>query len=297
MSFSKKSAIAIRSAHGHPTTFWTRVTAASLTSTWCSFTARECSCSCCCCCCCCSCCCEGCWRGGCLASDASCPGIWMNCDFRWLLMSFESVAIASVESVMVRCRVNGLTQKISAMPQPGLRYSHRHLLSTLCRRSDSSSVPVCSLRSSRFSDESDVFRSLADLRPCSEGFSCSFSVPAKSTRVSAPMLVLRPPSGSKCMGVPNVAAAAPGFCTKMWTTAWEREELALQDETPAVRRARASCRRLRQMSAFATRTIWYRHFCVLIKSSSQTMSSGRSAPLARFVRQSSKSVSESPRTS
>mmetsp|Transcript_49604 Transcript_49604/g.146586 ORF Transcript_49604/g.146586 Transcript_49604/m.146586 type:complete len:219 (-) Transcript_49604:499-1155(-) len=218
----------------------------------------------------------------------------MYCDFRWLLMSLESVAMARVDMVMARCLSSGLTQKISAMPQPGLRYSQRHLLSTLCRRSDSSSAPVWSFRSSRFSEDSEVFSSLADLRPCSEGFSCSFSVPARSTRVRAPMLVLRPPPWSS-MGWPRSAAA--GFCTKTWTTAWEREELALHEETPAVRFSRASCSRLRQMSASTARTIWYRHFCVLTKSSSQTMSCGSRTPCARSVRQSSRSVRLSPSTS
>lgn len=120
-------------------------------------------------------------------------GTWIYWDLRRLLISLEAVAMDKVENDVARCRKSGLTQNISAIPQPGLKYSHKHLLSTLCRRSDSSSVFVCSLRSNLFNDESEVFNTRADFRPCSEGFSCSFSVPARSTSVSAPMLLLTPP--------------------------------------------------------------------------------------------------------
>jgi len=78
-------------------------------------------------------CCGSWWLGG---------GSWTYCALRWLCISFESVAIASVDKLMARYRSRGLTQKINEIPQPGRRYSHRHLLRTLCRRSDSSKVPV-----------------------------------------------------------------------------------------------------------------------------------------------------------
>mmetsp|Transcript_116770 Transcript_116770/g.308492 ORF Transcript_116770/g.308492 Transcript_116770/m.308492 type:complete len:205 (+) Transcript_116770:466-1080(+) len=204
--------------------------------------------------------------------------------------------MARVESVMARWRTSGLTQKIIAIPQPGRRYSHRHLFSTLCLRSDSSRLPVCSLRSSRFRDDSDVFSSRADFFPCTEGFSCSFSVPARSTSVSAPMVLCVTPSGSWCpAGLRGNPPA--GFCTKRCTTAWDLDELGLQEETPSVRFARASWRRSRQVSTRVTRTIWYRHRCVLTKSSSLTTSSLCRSPCSISLCGLTRSVSASPRTS
>eukprot|EP00442_Polarella_glacialis_P050338 CAMPEP_0115151874 /NCGR_PEP_ID=MMETSP0227-20121206/65847_1 /TAXON_ID=89957 /ORGANISM="Polarella glacialis, Strain CCMP 1383" /LENGTH=162 /DNA_ID=CAMNT_0002562419 /DNA_START=661 /DNA_END=1150 /DNA_ORIENTATION=- len=112
--------------------------------------------------------------------------------------------------------------------------------------SDSSRDPVWSLRKSLFNDESEVFSSLADLRPRSEGFSCSFSVPAKSTSVRAPMLLgIIPPS----------LTSDAGFCTNKWTTACDLDEFMLQDEIPAVRLTAASCSRLKHVSMHPTRTI------------------------------------------
>mmetsp|Transcript_61433 Transcript_61433/g.171532 ORF Transcript_61433/g.171532 Transcript_61433/m.171532 type:complete len:200 (+) Transcript_61433:751-1350(+) len=199
--------------------------------------------------------------------------------------------MARVDSVIERWRASGLTQKTIAIPQPGRKYSHKHLFSTLCLRSDSSRLPVCSLRSSRFRDDSDVFSSRADFFPCTEGFSCSFSVPARSTRVSAPTVLCEPPSGLWC-GTPPV-----GFCTKRCTTAWDLDELALHEETPSVRFARASWRRSRQVSTRVTRTIWYRHRCVLTKSSSLTTSSLCRSPCSISLCGLTRSVSASPRTS
>lgn len=58
-------------------------------------------------------------------------GTWIYWDLRRLWISFEAVAMDNVEYEMARCRESGLTQKISAMPQPGLRYSNKHLFRTL----------------------------------------------------------------------------------------------------------------------------------------------------------------------
>lgn len=197
----------------------------------------------------------------------------------------------NVENEVVRCRKSGLTQKISEIPQPGLRYSHKHLLSTLWRRSDSSRVLVCSLRNSRFKDESEVFSNRADFRPCTEGFSCSFSAPAKSTRVRAPMLLLlMPPS-------PPPPPTSAGFCTKMWTMAWDLEELELQEEVPDVRFTRASWSKLVQVALLSTCTILYQNFCVFRKSSSETTSSCLKAPLFTSGSGLIKSISVSPKTS
>jgi hypothetical protein len=152
-------------------------------------------------------------------------------DVRRLWINFDAVAMDNVEKEVVRSRKRGLTQKISAIPQPGLKYSHKHLLRTLWRRSDSSRLLVCSFRNNLFNDERDVFNNRADFRPCTEGFSCSFSAPARSTRVRAPIVLLMPPPQP---------TSRDGFCTKMWTMAWDLDELELQDETPAERFTRAS---------------------------------------------------------
>lgn len=55
----------------------------------------------------------------------------MNCAFRRLCIVFESVAIESVDNEVHRCFRRGLTQKMREMPQPGRRYSQRHLFRTL----------------------------------------------------------------------------------------------------------------------------------------------------------------------
>mmetsp|Transcript_45366 Transcript_45366/g.122283 ORF Transcript_45366/g.122283 Transcript_45366/m.122283 type:complete len:205 (-) Transcript_45366:408-1022(-) len=204
--------------------------------------------------------------------------------------------MARVDSVIERWRASGLTQKTIAIPQPGRKYSHKHLFSTLCLRSDSSRLPVCSLRSSRFRDDSDVFSSRADFFPCTEGFSCSFSVPARSTSVSAPMVLCVTPSGSWCpAGLRGNPPA--GFCTKRCTTAWDLDELGLHEDAPSVRLARASRRRSRQVSARRTRTIWYRHRRVLTNSASLTTSSVCRAPSSMRLRGSTRSVRASPRIS
>lgn len=48
-------------------------------------------------------------------------GAWMYRAFRRLRIDLESVAIASVDTVTSRCLSVGLTQKIKAMPHPGLK--------------------------------------------------------------------------------------------------------------------------------------------------------------------------------
>mmetsp|Transcript_73725 Transcript_73725/g.140351 ORF Transcript_73725/g.140351 Transcript_73725/m.140351 type:complete len:204 (+) Transcript_73725:1092-1703(+) len=181
--------------------------------------------------------------------------------FRRQWISLESAAMASVERVASRCPSMALTQKMSAMPQPGRRYSHKHLHITLCRRSDSFKLFVCSLRSRRFKEESEMLRSRVDLRPWSEGFSYSFSAPARSTRVNAPTLTSSLAAPSR-LASPTVSmqfdcevTLATGFCTKICTIACDLDEEVLHEDVPVERFSQAVLNNSRQVDKQETWTI------------------------------------------